>query len=85
MAEVVEGCGMIKKVLVGLIVCLPMVVVAASRDRAERAAILLSPVAVRDTCVPLVRRAEAQVVDLLERETRLELATPTLARSCSTN
>ena len=38
-------------------------------------------------CVPTLRSGRTELCNLLnlERETRLELATPTLARSCSTN
>jgi hypothetical protein len=38
-------------------------------------------------CVPILQSGRTELCNLLnlERETRLELATPTLARSCSTN
>ena len=39
----------------------------------------------RVSCVLVDPSANTQVLDFMERETRLELATPTLARLCSTN
>jgi hypothetical protein len=39
----------------------------------------------RGKCVSSGEVRDTQVIEVMERETRLELATPTLARSCSTN